>query len=72
MHPVFSNKGPKKIIEAKQVFERLQVDLVDLSRRPAFENDVEFRYVLVVVDIFSRYMFLRPLTKKSSGMSNCS
>ncbi|CAF1261107.1 unnamed protein product, partial [Adineta steineri] len=66
MHPVFSNKGPKKIIEAKQVFERLQVDLVDLSRRTAFENGVEYRYVLVVVDIFSRFMFLRPLTHKSS------
>ncbi len=67
MHPVFSNKGPRKIIQAEKVFERLQIDLVDLSRRPVVENDVEYRYVLVVVDIFSRYLFLRPLTSKSSG-----
>jgi len=67
MHPIFSNKGPRKIIQAEQVFERLQVDLVDLSRRPVVENDVEYLYALVVVDIFSRYLFLRPLTSKSSG-----
>ncbi|CAF1337651.1 unnamed protein product [Rotaria sordida] len=67
MHPTFSNKGPKKIVHAKQVFERLQIDLVDLSRRAAFHNSVEFRYVLVIVDVFSRYMFLRPLTKKCSA-----
>ncbi|CAM4839664.1 unnamed protein product [Rotaria magnacalcarata] len=30
IRPAFSNKGPRKIIQAKQVFERLQVDLVDL------------------------------------------
>ncbi|CAF3919382.1 unnamed protein product [Rotaria sp. Silwood1] len=69
MRPVFSNKGPSKLIQAKQVFERLQVDLVDLSRRPVTENGIEYRYVLVVVDIFSRYLFLRPLTSKSSGTS---
>jgi hypothetical protein len=67
MHPVFSNKGPRKIIQAKQVFERLQIDLVDLSRRPVIDNNVEYRYALVVVDILSRYLFLRPLTSKSSG-----
>ncbi|CAF2780708.1 unnamed protein product [Rotaria sp. Silwood2] len=38
MHPTFSNKGPKRIIQAKQVFERLQIDLVDLSRRTALHN----------------------------------
>jgi hypothetical protein len=69
MHPIFSNKGPKKIIQAEEVFERLQVDLVDLTRRPVVENDVEYRYVLVVVDIFSRYLFLRPLTSKNSGIT---
>jgi hypothetical protein len=64
MHPIFSNKGPKKIIQAEQVFERLQIDLVDLSRRPVVENNVEYRYVLVVVDIlctsigFPPYVFL--------------
>ncbi|CAF4596841.1 unnamed protein product [Rotaria sp. Silwood2] len=69
MRPIFSNKGPKKIIQAKQVFERVQVDLVDLSRKPAFQNGIEYRYVLVVLDIFSRYMFLRSLTSKSAGIS---
>ena len=74
IHPVFSNKGPKRIIQSKRIFERLQVDFVDLSSRPAFDNGVEFRYVLVIVDIFSRYLFLRPLTSKSSGKNtviNC-
>ncbi|CAF4107243.1 unnamed protein product, partial [Rotaria magnacalcarata] len=67
IRPAFSNKGPRKIIQAKQVFERLQVDLVDLSRRPVTHDGSEFRYALVVLDIFSRYLFLRALKKKSSA-----
>ncbi|CAF4808042.1 unnamed protein product, partial [Rotaria sp. Silwood1] len=67
MHPSFSNKGPRKVIQARQVFERLQVDLVDLSRRPVLKNGTEFRYALVIVDIFSRYLLLRPLKSKSSA-----
>ncbi|CAF3465475.1 unnamed protein product [Rotaria socialis] len=66
IRPAFSNKGPRKIIQAKQVFERFQVDLVDLSRRPVTHDGFEFRYALVVLDIFSRYLFLRALKKKSS------
>jgi hypothetical protein len=68
LHPVFSNKGPKKIIQAQQIFERLQVDLVDLTRKPVHQDGMDYRYALVIVDIFSRYMFLRPLTNKTSGM----
>ncbi|CAF4278925.1 unnamed protein product [Rotaria magnacalcarata] len=67
IRPAFSNKGPRKIIQAKQVFERLQVDLVDLPRRPVTHDGSEFRYALVVLDIFSRYLFLRALKKKSSA-----
>ncbi|CAF3958224.1 unnamed protein product [Rotaria sp. Silwood1] len=66
MHPSFSNKGPRKVIQARQVFERLQVDLVDLSRRPVLKNGTEFRYALVIVDIFSRYLLLRPLKTEVS------
>jgi hypothetical protein len=68
LHPVFSNKGPKKIIQAQQIFERLQVDLVDLTRKPVHQGGMDYRYALVIIDIFSRYMFLRPLTNKTSGM----
>ena len=57
MHLVFSNRGSRKIIKANQVFQYLQFDRADLSRRPALHNGIEVRYVLVVVDIFSRYTF---------------
>ncbi|CAF4123570.1 unnamed protein product, partial [Rotaria magnacalcarata] len=67
IRPAFSNKEPWKIIQAKQVFERLRVDLVDLSRRPVTHDGFEFRYALVVLDIFSRYLFLCALKKKSSA-----
>ncbi|CAF3794989.1 unnamed protein product [Rotaria sp. Silwood1] len=43
MRPIFSNKGPKKIIQAKQVFERVQVDLVDLSLEVCHHLECIFR-----------------------------
>ncbi|CAF3634078.1 unnamed protein product [Rotaria sordida] len=67
-HAVFSNKEPRKIIQAKEVFERLQVDLVDLSRRSVSKNGTNFRYALVILDIFLQYLFSHPLNSKSSNI----
>jgi transposase InsO family protein len=46
---------------------RIQMDIVDMMRNPVERSeDKVFRYVLVVLDVFSRFIFLRPLQSKSS------
>jgi len=40
----------------------LQIDLVDLGE----DRDPEFRYVLVYVELFTRHVWLRPLTSKEA------
>ena len=43
------------------------MDLVDMMRSPVdIDGDKTYRYVLVVLDVFSRFIFLRPLQSKSS------
>lgn len=45
---------------------RLQVDLVDLNINAATHNGVNYCYIIILLDVFSRYTWLVPLQKKSS------
>ncbi|CAF1443218.1 unnamed protein product, partial [Didymodactylos carnosus] len=47
--PEFSNKKPNKIIQARAIMERVQVDLVDLSKKPVLHGGQQ----LVFSDLFS-------------------
>ena len=46
---------------------RHQVDLMDLGKRGSVEfKGIVYRYVLSVMDVFSRFIWLRPLARKTS------
>ena len=46
---------------------RHQVDLMDLGKRGSVEfKGIVYRYVLSVMDVFSRFIWLKPLTSKTS------
>ena len=60
----FTNKPPLKSVRSLQVFQRVQIDLLQLSRINSGERT--YRYALTVVDVFSRYLFCRALEKKSA------
>lgn len=46
---------------------RHQVDLMDLGKRGSVEfKGIVYRYVLSVMDVFSRFIWLRPLASKTS------
>jgi hypothetical protein len=60
--PIFDNKAPLKPIESPDIQHWHQIDLVDFTHMP----DRSFKYVLCVLDVFSRYLWLRPLETKSS------
>ena len=47
--------------------ERNQVDLVSLAGHPVAKNDVSYKYVMVLVDVFSRYVWLQALPHKDAG-----
>ena len=65
---VFANKAPMRPIVALSPMERNQIDLVDMREFPPCSSDGnEYRYVLSVIDVFSRYVILRPLHRKTAA-----
>ena len=47
---------------------RIQMDIVDITKSPVrITQDKTYQYVLAVLDVFSRFIILRPLQTKSSA-----
>ena len=69
IHPKFTNKVPLHPVQSGKVLNQVLRDLVDLSASPSITDTpgVTYKYVLVVLDVFSRFCFLRPLRSKSSN-----
>ena len=66
-YPKFTNKPPPKAVTAEKVNERWQIDLMDMKSDQILKNGETYKYILSVVDVFSRFVILRPLTGKSSS-----
>ena len=62
----FTNKAAPRPVTARTIQGQHQIDLMDLSKEAVGHNTRVYKYVLSVMDIFSRYLWLRPLEKKSS------
>lgn len=62
----FPNKPPLKPITAKHVQTRHQTDLVDMTGWRVTHGRPIYKYILTVPDVFSRYVWLKPLKGKSS------
>ena len=63
----FQNKVAIRPIQAKEVHAHHQVDLVNMNKmRTSFEGK-EYRYILSVCDVFSRFVWLKALIGKSSA-----
>lgn len=67
VRPLFQNKAPLRPIKAYKVQERHQVDLVSMASLPASIDGDTYKYIMSVIDIFSRFVFLRPLQTKESA-----
>ena len=66
-HPIFENKGPLQPIIAKSPMNVCQIDLVIMEKHPSKGySDKTYFYILNVMDVFSRYIFLKPLQSKES------
>ena len=68
VHPKFTNKLPLKPVQSAKVLNQVQIYLVDMSVSPSTTDTpgITYKYILVVLDVFSRFCFLRPLQSKSS------
>ena len=67
VRPLFQNKAPLRPIRASKVQERHQVDLVSMVSMPVTIDGDTYKYIMSVIDIFSRFRFLRPLQTKETS-----
>ena len=67
IRPLFENKVPLRPIKAGKVEERHQVALVGMQSMPVTVGGITYKYIMSVIDIFSRFVFLRPLQSKESA-----
>ena len=66
VRPLFQNKAPLRPIRASKVQERHQGDLVSAgSMLSTIDSDTN-KYIMSVIDIFSRFLFLHPLQTKET------
>lgn len=64
--PRFENKAPLRPIHAKEIMDRHQIDLVDMKSLLVKEGAKTYRYILSILDAFSRYVWLRALQDKTT------
>ena len=64
--PLFNNKAPLKPVKSNAINERHQLDLVDMSHATDMHDGVEFKYILSILDVFSRRLWLRALSDKKA------
>lgn len=57
VRPLFQTKTPLRPIRASRVQERHQVDLVSMVSMPATIDGDTYKYIMSVIDIFSRFLF---------------
>lgn len=62
----FTNKATPRLVTAKSVQAQHQVDLMDLSKDAVEHDGRAYRYVLSIMDVFSRYSWLHQPEKKAS------
>jgi hypothetical protein len=59
---------PRNCILVTKIGEQYQADLIDFSKDRFVEaNDNKYRYILVVQDVLSHYIYLRPVESKASN-----
>ena len=67
LKPQFKNVPPMKPITADCPMAINQVDIVDLSAFPSTYKGLLNKYVLSLIDVFSRFLWLTPLPSKDSA-----
>ena len=67
INPRFSNKPPLSLVVSKTVQGCNQIDLVDMRSMSLTKNGVEYNCILSLLNVFSPFLELRPLSRKDSN-----
>ena len=62
----FTNKAKPRPVRTKAVYDCHQIDLVDMVKIKLEHNGKFYKYILSLLDIFSRFHWLAPLKIKSA------
>ena len=54
----------------RRPFHSLSLDLIDKSNKPSYNKGLSYRFILVIIDNFSRYLFCYPLVSKSPSTTS--
>jgi hypothetical protein len=54
----------------RRPFHSLSLDFIDKSNKPSYNKGLQYRYILVIIDNFSRYSFCYPLISKSPSTTS--
>ena len=63
----FTNKANPRPVIVKRIHEQHQVDLVDMKGMQVQYKGKTYRYILSLMDLFSRFHWLAPLERKKSS-----
>ena len=63
----FTNKAKPRPVRVKRIQEQHQIDLVDMKSMKVEYKAKCYRYIFLLMDIFSRFHWLAPLTRKKSS-----
>ena len=66
---IFENKAPLKPVVCNKVWGQIQIDLMSMTDLPCTDVDGKvYQWVLSCIDVFSRYLVLRPLHSKETSI----
>ncbi|XP_053392159.1 SCAN domain-containing protein 3-like [Mercenaria mercenaria] len=65
-YPRFTNKPIPKTVTADRPGHRWQIDLIDMSEDAVMFNGHTYKYILQIIDVYSRYILPQPLKSKKS------
>ena len=54
----------------RRPFHSLSLGLIDKSNKPSYKNGFQYRFILVIIDNFSRYIFCYQLISKSPSTTS--
>ena len=63
----FTNKAKPRPVSVKRIQEQHQIDLVDMKSMKVEYKGKCYRYIFSLMDIFSRFHWLAPLTRKKNS-----
>ena len=67
LKPILTNEDPQKTIVVRSPMERHQIDLINMSAYASEIGGKVYKYILSIIDIFTRFLWLIPFENAQSA-----